>query len=121
MLSSFKCGKYLQGRLIVKCKMKITRRDVSDRLLQWKNGDLTRDELYSWADEIYFPGAIDFDDWEGAEDNSVANEVLSRLAMLDIDSYSEKDIHVFLEFLNTPIGQFETGYKTFINQIEKVA
>lgn len=99
--------------------MIIKRRDILDRLLQWKNGNLTRDEIYAWANEIYFPGEIDFDDWEGVKDNSVANEILSRLGMLNLDSYSENDIPVFIEFLNTPIGQFETGYDKFIKQIDK--
>jgi hypothetical protein len=97
--------------------MKITRRDIADKLTNWRDGNLSRDELFSWANEIYFPSIIDFDDWEGNEDNSVANEVLSRLDMLDIDSYSENEIPIFLEFLNTHMGQFEDGYKAFLDRL----
>jgi hypothetical protein len=93
--------------------MRLTRQEIIDKLIQWRNSNLTRDQLIEWANDRYVPGSVDFDDWEGEEANSVSNEVLSCLSMMDIDDYSEDDIPSFLEFLKTPSGQFETGYRRF--------
>jgi hypothetical protein len=98
--------------------MKISRNDISEKLIMWRDGALTRNDLFRWAVEVYFPGVTEFEDWEEGPENSVTNEVLSRLGMLDIDSYSEKDIPVFLEFLKTPAGKFEEGYRKFIEEVE---
>jgi|WetSurMetagenome_2_1015567.scaffolds.fasta_scaffold1424308_1 hypothetical protein len=97
--------------------MKLSRKNISEKLTAWQLGAITRDELFEWATAVYFPGETDFDDVEDDDENSVASEVMSRIDMLNIDSYSEKDIPVFLEFLKTPIGKFEEGYNKFIGNL----
>jgi hypothetical protein len=92
----------------------ITRKEIADVLLRWQAGLLTAQQVHEWAEELYFPGCLDFDDEEGGEcgdDNSVANEVMSALDKLDMDLMLVEDVPIYLEFLETPPGQFLTGYQ----------
>jgi hypothetical protein len=88
----------------------ITRADLAMILMVWLDGYLSADQVHEWAEERAASSRFDVDDWEGPESNSVANEVLMALDMLDMDLMTPDDIPFYLEFLDTPAGHFDTGY-----------
>ena len=88
----------------------ITRDDLRQILEDWQCGKLSAEEVHDWAESLYFPGAIDYDDWENDE-NSVTNEVLAALDMMDMKLIISSDVQTYLEFLQTPAGQFDKGYE----------
>ena len=94
----------------------VKRSFIIEKLKLWEIGSISRSELYEWASNIYIPGSIDFDDWEGVSDNSIANEVMSRIDMFDIDNCGKEVIPIFIEFLETPLGQFSIGLENFLSK-----
>jgi hypothetical protein len=90
-------------------KAMIGREDLIQILQQWRDGVLTAEQVHEWAEERAGSGEVS--DWEGAEPNSVTNEVLSALDMLDINLMLPEDIPNYLQFLRTPAGQFSEGYR----------
>lgn len=98
--------------------MLITRNDISEMLLMWKNDTLNEKDVFSWVEENYFPGSADFDDWEG--DSSVTSEVLLQLDSLDMNLIMKSDIEAYLEFLSTPLGHFELGYQKWRKYIDTI-
>jgi len=98
----------------------MSRSDIADVLRQWQAGLLTAEQVHAWAEELYFPGSLDFDDYEGDEENSVANEVMSCLDMLNMKLIVVEDVPIYLEFLETPKGQFVDGYRKFENALSLI-
>jgi hypothetical protein len=86
----------------------VTRAEISDVLRQWERGELSATEVQLWAEELYGPG-VDFEDREGADAYSVALEVVVKLDMLDQNLITPEDIPIYLEFLGTPLGEFQSG------------
>jgi len=76
---------------------------------------MSSEEVLKWADAVYPSGDADYEDWEG--ENSVTNEVLGALDMLDANLALPEDAPIYLEFLATPPGQFDAGYAKFQQQI----
>lgn len=99
---------------------RVSRIDIVQKLKMWESGEISREEVFRWADDLYFPGAVEFDDREGIDAQSVANEVLSRMAMLDVEQYGKDIIPIFLRFLNTPNGNFYKGYQEFVASIKNI-
>lgn len=58
-----------------------------------------------------------YEDWE-FDEFSASNEVLAALDMLDINLTTEADAEAFIEFLNTPIGEFPAGYNRMKERIQ---
>ncbi len=67
-------------------------------------------DVHVWAEHHYQNDAFDFEDWEGEEENSVSNEVLAHLDMLDMNLLVPEDIPSYLAFLSTPRGSFDEGF-----------
>lgn len=88
-----------------------TRKELVDILNKWMAGTLTANEVHKWADDRY--PDVEFDDYEGEEDSSVANEVMGHLDMLNMNLMTAEDIPIYLRFLQTPIGMFDQGYRQF--------
>ena len=100
----------------------VTREDVVTILQQWQEGRLNAEQVHAWAEER--AGNAEVGDWEGAEPESVTNEVLSSLDMLDLNLMLPADIPSYLDFLHTPPGQFATGYQAWqaaLGQIDYAA
>lgn len=90
--------------------MTITRKELIEILNKWENGDLTEKEIFEWASNIRSADGYDVDDWEGDEENSVANEIIAYLDMMDLNLVTKDDVGAMKEFLSTPIGSFINGY-----------
>jgi hypothetical protein len=73
---------------------------------------MTAKQVHEWASSLY-PGDCEFDDWEGDMDSSVACEVLASLAMLDLNGWGPGLIPIYLTFLETPVDQFDEGYRAY--------
>lgn len=86
----------------------ITRKQLKDLLMQWRNGELSEEQLHDWAENRYLTDEVDYSDWEN--DNSVTNEVLGALDMMNMNLMTKEDIESYLTFLDTPPGQFSQGY-----------
>lgn len=90
--------------------MRIEREDLLRKLADWEIGKTSTIEIHQWAVSIH-PAICT--DWElsSGEENSVTNETLDQLDMLDINLISVADVPALVKFLNTPEGEFETGYR----------
>ncbi len=98
----------------------MTRGEIAEVLRRWQAGQLTAEQVHTWADDLYFPGHLEFDDREGEDEGSVANEVLSSLSMLDMNLVTAADVPIYLEFLSTPPGQFADGYRRFVEAMDRI-
>ena len=91
----------------------VSRVEVANVLRQWQDRALTVSQMHEWAEGLYLPGDIDFDDNEGELEDSAVKEVLASLDLLDMNLVTADDVPIYLEFLNTPVGQFQEGYRRF--------
>ena len=74
--------------------------------------------VLSWADALYPSDDVDYEDWEG--DDSVTNEILAALDMLDMNLALPEDAPIYLECLSTPVGQFASGHATFQRRLDHI-
>lgn len=89
----------------------ITREDVRKVLIKWQNDLLSAKQVHDWAETRYMNSQFECDDWEGEEEWSVTNEVLAKLDTLNMNLTTADDVSIFMAFLSTPIGAFDTGYQ----------
>ncbi|MSU61916.1 MAG: hypothetical protein EXS31_05905 [Pedosphaera sp.] len=78
----------------------IKREDLAQVVNDWGSGRMSSTEVLNWANALYPSDEVDYDDWE--EDNSVTNEILAALDMLDMNLALPEDVAVYLEFLSHP-------------------
>ncbi len=97
----------------------VTRTDIADVLRRWQAGEVSAREVFDWAQERYWPGEVDFDDWE-ANESSGAKEVLGALDQLPVNLVLPEDVPLYLAFLATPLGQFARGYEQFRAAIDGI-
>lgn len=79
---------------------------------------MTSIEVLSWADSRYPSDDVDYEDWEG--DDSVTNEVLGALDMLDMNLALPEDAPIYLQFLSTPAGKFASGHAEFRRRLDAI-
>jgi hypothetical protein len=96
----------------------IKREDIAKVLKEWADGLLSAQEVLTWADPLYSSDEVDCDDWE--DEDSVANEVLAAMDMLDMNLVIPEDVPIYLEFLKTPKGQFKIGQAKFEKQLSQI-
>ena len=100
---------------------KITQDNIKEMLGKWAQGLLTAEEMHEWAGQYYQNDAYEFVDWEGADENSVTNEVLAHLDMLDMNLVTHEDIPQYLAFLASPAGGFDEGLsilERYLNSVD---
>jgi len=98
----------------------VTRNDIIKVLVAWQLGEMSTQDVYTWADDLY-PFNYEAEDWEVADDgNSVTSCVLSMLEKFDMDLALPEDTVIYLEFLATPKGQFATGYDKCQKQLATI-
>ncbi len=97
----------------------ITRGQIETILRQWQDGALTAEQVHEWAQAMYFPGALEIAD-EEPDGNSASNEVLQYLDCLDSNLIIVEDVPIYLEFLATPSGQFDNGYRKFVQALDRI-
>ena len=90
--------------------MIITREQVRSKLRDWRDGKISTEEIFEWAGSLYPNTECEYEDREGKESNSVTNEVLAALDMVNINLNIPEDAEIFLEFLSAPLGEFESAY-----------
>ncbi|MEZ5288276.1 MAG: hypothetical protein R2712_26440 [Vicinamibacterales bacterium] len=98
----------------------VSRADIATVLRHWQSRALTVAQVHHWAERLFVPGNVDFDDYEGDQEDSVANEVLATLDQLDVNLVVVDDIPIYLEFLGTPVGQFNEGYRRFQTALSSI-
>ncbi|HEV3145796.1 MAG TPA: hypothetical protein VGZ47_18045 [Gemmataceae bacterium] len=97
----------------------ISRNEIAEVLRKWQLGLLTAEHVHNWAGARYLHDDVDYDDEENDE-HSVANEVMAHLDLLDMNLMVAEDIPIYLEFLETPAGQFEQGCKKFNEALDRI-
>ena len=102
------------------CTMKITREDVRSKLRDWRDGNISTQEIYEWAGSLYPNIECEYEDLEGKESNSVTNEVLAALDMVNMNLNIPEDAKIFLELLSTPLGEFESGYALLQRRLNSI-
>jgi hypothetical protein len=98
----------------------ITRADLATMLKHWLDGRRAAHQVHEWAEARAGNNAFDVEDWEGVESNSVANEVLRALDMLNMNLMLPDDIPFYLEFLDTPEGHFDEGYRKWRDALNRI-
>jgi hypothetical protein len=101
-------------------KRTVTRDEIIEVLRKWQGGSLSAKDVHAWANDLCFPGYVEFDDWEREEEYSVAREVLSALSMLDINLMTVEDVPIYLDFLGTAHGAFAEGYRRYEGALEHI-
>ena len=96
----------------------LKRDEIAQKLRDWHIGRLSSEDLLQWADSIYPSDDVDYEDWEG--DDSATMEVLAALDMLDMNLALPEDAPIYLDFLSTPVGQFQAGYAKYKEALEGV-
>jgi hypothetical protein len=106
-------------RSVKRMSTRILKRDeLAQKLKDWQAGRVSSEELLRWADGLYPSDDVDYEDWEG--DDSVTNEVLAALDMLDMNLALPEDAPIYLDFLSTPVGQFQVGYARYKQALERI-
>ena len=88
----------------------VSREDVIAMLIKWQQRDVDAKHIHTWAENIYMVDGYSYDDWEDGESNSVTNEALAALDMLNMNLMTEEDIPAYIEFLKSPAGCFKEAY-----------
>ena len=96
----------------------VSRGEVIDVLQKWLKGEVDEEELYRWAGSRYSVSDYDVEDRE--EDDSITNEVLGHLDMMDMNLVVKEDIPAMIEFLNTPKGKFNEGYSQWARYTKSI-
>jgi hypothetical protein len=96
----------------------LKRDELAQMLREWQAGQVSTEQLLRWANALDLSDEVDFEDWEG--DDSVTNEVLAALDMLDMNLALPEDAPVYLAFLATPSGQFQSGYAEYQRALSAV-
>ena len=96
----------------------LKREDLARVLTDWQSGRMSSAEVLSWADALYPSSDVDYEDWEG--DDSVTNEILAALDMLDMNLALPEDAPIYMEFLSTPIGQLASGHAMFQHRLDQI-
>lgn len=100
--------------------MIITRDDIINILKKWQNKEIDEIFVKNWASKILENKQVEITDWD-KDDNSVTNEVLNYLEMLDVNLIISDDITYILDFLNSAKDDFEksvTIMNNYFNNIE---
>jgi len=97
----------------------ISRKELKEKLLQWQEGQITAHELNDWAGQHYPNDDVEYDDWDDTE-NSVTNEVLAALDMMDMNLTTPEDVPAYLKFLETPIDSFDEGFRKLQQYIKQI-
>src|SRR5438477_6141447 len=96
----------------------LKRDEVAQVLRDWHAGRTSTEDILRWADALYPSDNVDYEDWEG--DDSVTNEVLAALDMLDMNLALREDAPIYLDFLSTPAGQFQAGYARYKQALDRI-
>ena len=96
----------------------LKRDEVAQKLRDWQAGKISSEELLHWADALYPSDDVDYEDWEG--DDSVTNEVVAALDMLDMNLGLPEDAPIYLDFLATPVGEFRSGYDKYKQALDRI-
>jgi len=96
----------------------IKRVDIIKKLDAWRDARESTLSLHMWADKMHMSSELIFEDMEG--ENSVSQEVLAELSMLDMNLLIQGDIPIFKAFLNSSVGQFEESYVKFVSDLQNI-
>ncbi len=95
----------------------ISRNQIKEILNKWLNNELSASQVHEWAGNLYPNDNVEYTDWEGDDDNSVTNQVLADLDMMDMNLMIKDDIEHYLVFLDTPPDQFNFGCQKLENYL----
>lgn len=97
----------------------ITRKNIIDKLLAWKESRISEEELESFSD-LYILGEhdVNFEDW--IDDQSASFDVMSLIAMMDLDLYCKDDVDKSIQFLKSPINSYASAKEEFFSYIKNI-
>ncbi|WP_127718448.1 hypothetical protein [Halobacteriovorax sp. HLS] len=101
----------------------LERKAIVEVLVLWSDGKINALEVLVWASKFHDLISVDkmyYEDYEGEKQNSVSLEVLTKLDNLDMDLVLKEDIPKMLEFLKTPLGEFDRGYKVWTAYLDQI-
>lgn len=96
----------------------ISRSEVANALNAWPEGKMCSQAIHDWANELFLNNDVEYEDWEG--DDSITNEVLGALDMLDMNLVLPEDAPIYLQLLATPKGDFVKGYAVYQQRLEGI-
>ena len=93
----------------------ITRDNIKEKLLLWKEGKINSRDLLEFSDLYVIEDNYELEDWEGGLPNSISSEVLGIFQMIDLDPITREDVPYILYMLDTPLGDFEKAYGKWVS------
>lgn len=100
-----------------------TRDIVRSKLQDWQKAKLTNQQIWEWALNEWFPIEDDYEDLERSANGtweSICRDIIWMLEDLNQNHISKKDIPILLEYLDTPLGQYQVGKNRIDNYFENI-
>ena len=98
----------------------VTREEIRQKLREWQSGIISTDAIQTWASERWMSDHYTYEDWEYNGEVSASNEVLAAIDMLDINLTTKEDARIYIEFLNTPLGEYPRGHSRMKEKIRSI-
>lgn len=97
----------------------LTRAWITDLLERWRTGTIQADDVRDEAERLW--DSQDWPDLPRSDAGSIAVEALSQLSILHLQRVTRNDIPAFIEFLGTPAGEEEHGWRRFYDHMDAIA
>jgi hypothetical protein len=98
----------------------VTREEIRQKLREWHSGIISTDAIQTWASERWMSDHHTYEDWEYDGEASASNDVLAAIDMLDINLTTKEDAEIFIEFLETPLGEYPRGHSKMKERIRLI-
>ena len=98
----------------------VTREETREKLREWQSGDISTDAIQTWASERWMSDHHTYEDWEYDGEVSASNDVLAAIDMLDINLTTKEDAKIYIEFLDTPLGEYPKGHSRMKEKIRLI-
>jgi hypothetical protein len=92
--------------------------EVANVLKNWVEGKISSRAVHDWANALYLKDDVEYEDWE--DDESITNEVIGALDMLDMNLAVAEDALIYLDFLAAPKGSFAKAYAFYRKRLEAI-
>jgi hypothetical protein len=98
----------------------VTREEIRQKLREWQSGAISTDAIQTWASDRWMSDRHTYEDWEYDGEVSASNDVLAAIDMLDINLTTKEDAEIFIEFLETPLGEYPHGNARMKERIRSI-
>jgi hypothetical protein len=92
----------------------ITVEQIRQKIIDWQNDEITKEEIQEWAEEIRFEADLN------EEEEFVGIEVISYLEFINIDKTTKEDIPYVLEYIDNAKRYEDEAYRKWYKYRESI-